>query len=535
MINFTFTRNPSTKISIIIEAFGLVQPDNEVVLVGRRGVATEAVQEEGTVDSTGVANGAALDGTFFNLPEGPDAAADGVAFWIDTDDSGTAIPAGATAIVNAGGRAVEITTIAAADAPAAIATAIAAAILADAAFDIGVAAVNVVSYRLLAALSVADGVDGAQATGMAFAVTVQGIDFAEAGTATNAEAVQIQNIGDDVAALTTEVNGLFGAGSELAEMVIAANDGVLFSDLDPLLLAPIKAIAMDDAEVDATATLAANSTLPMPFGALGFPSTDATNLSAYKDHMVAISKSDRGDQGQFGSFGFMHSDQDLATVVPIAEGVARQEIMLPWLRDLAVTKKNKSHEVAAAVCMVCASNIVPFLPLNAIKVGKLEAPDDKSDFHTPGDAGTISVGLAAGLLPLNVDNGGNVRITRTVTASRRVVGTPDANYFDMQDWQVLYLFRKNAFNMTQQPNFLRAKGTVQKAEAMRRELLAIAKQMETAEMLQNVDQLADQFTFRRASDNRHAWIFEVPLNVVPGFHNKGIGEIGTTQFDLIAV
>ena len=120
-------------------------------------------------------------------------------------------------------------------------------------------------------------------------------------------------------------------------------------------------------------------------------------------------------------------------------------------------------------------------------------------------------------------------------ASRRVAGVADNAYFDMQDWQVLYLFRKNAFNISQQPNFKRAKATVAKARALKRELLAIARSMETLEMLQFIEQLANEFTFRRAADNRSAFIFEVPLNVVPGFHNKGIGLIGTTKFDLLTI
>ena len=87
MTQFTFTRNPSTKVSIAIEAAGLVPADNQVVLIGRRATNTAAIAEIGTIDSTGVANGAALDGTGFNAPEGSDAVANGVAFWIDTDDS----------------------------------------------------------------------------------------------------------------------------------------------------------------------------------------------------------------------------------------------------------------------------------------------------------------------------------------------------------------------------------------------------------------------------------------------------------------
>lgn len=68
-----------------------------------------------------------LDGTFFLMQE----TAGSVAFWIDTDDSGTTIPAGALAA----DRAVEITTIVTDDADTVVATKVRAAINADAGFS----------------------------------------------------------------------------------------------------------------------------------------------------------------------------------------------------------------------------------------------------------------------------------------------------------------------------------------------------------------------------------------------------------------
>lgn len=68
-----------------------------------------------------------LDGKYFVLYE----PAGSVAFWIDTDDSGTTIPAGASAA----SRAVEITTIATNDADTVVAGKVATAINADGGFS----------------------------------------------------------------------------------------------------------------------------------------------------------------------------------------------------------------------------------------------------------------------------------------------------------------------------------------------------------------------------------------------------------------
>lgn len=105
-----------------------------------------------------------LDGTFFQLSD-----EDGtVGIWIDTDDSGTTIPAGASAL----DRALEVTTIATNDTAEDVATKVAAVINADSKFSASaVGAVVTVTHATAGA--VGDGVDGD--TGFtAFTVTTNG-------------------------------------------------------------------------------------------------------------------------------------------------------------------------------------------------------------------------------------------------------------------------------------------------------------------------------------------------------------------------
>lgn len=86
---------------------------------------TWAIEEQATI--TAVADVAAsLDGTFFKLSD----TAGTVGFWIDVDDSGTLIPAGASAL----DRAIEITTISTGDSASVIAGLLATAISADSKF-----------------------------------------------------------------------------------------------------------------------------------------------------------------------------------------------------------------------------------------------------------------------------------------------------------------------------------------------------------------------------------------------------------------
>lgn len=99
-------------------------------------------QDINTIDTTG-ATGSGINGTYFILYDENGS----VAFWIDTDDSGTLIPDNATLA----DRAIEITTIAAADTAGTIATKIRAVINTDSKFSAPAPAGNVITVTLVQA------------------------------------------------------------------------------------------------------------------------------------------------------------------------------------------------------------------------------------------------------------------------------------------------------------------------------------------------------------------------------------------------
>jgi uncharacterized phage protein gp47/JayE len=135
------------------------QPDLEVV--SNLLLATEIGTIE--VDTT------TIDGKYFLMQE----SAGSVAFWMDVDDSGTTIPAGAAAA----DRAVEITTIVTGDTVSQIATKVAAALQADAAISSASAVAEDITWTAAAAGALTDAADGD--TGWNFATTTQGRDAGE--------------------------------------------------------------------------------------------------------------------------------------------------------------------------------------------------------------------------------------------------------------------------------------------------------------------------------------------------------------------
>lgn len=356
------------------------------------------------------------------------------------------------------------------------------------------------------------------------------------GTAPVNVPVQITNFGDHALALT-ECTPLFGAASEITEMVVAAIKAVLYSDLPTKTFPKIKVIPLADTAVvaDFEAALTANLNMPMPFVAVAYPVTDNTAMTALRNHLRAISGGDRGRNGQFGSFGFMGTDAALATAAPAGESAGDKTIVIPWLRDTEVAKANKIHAVTAAYAAICAANGLPFLPLNDIVIGGLVIPVKSSDWHSEGDTGSAALGLDSGLTPLMVSAKGEIQISRSITSRRVDAAIPDKAYFDIQDWQVLYYLWKLIYYTSRELRYKNAKATDSKIQSLLSEIINHCKTLEASpfEMLQRVDQLMSQFSWRRSALSRGAAIYEVPANVVPGFHNKGVNLIGTDKFDIL--
>lgn len=442
----------------------------------------------------------------------------------------------------------------------------------------------------------------------------------------------VQNFGDPVA-VVAELAAIFGAGSEISSMVVAAINGVLFSDLTTIAYPEITVVPLASGDTSATldATLSTLLTLEAPFIACCYAGTDSLAVTAILNYVTAISGEDRGRFGQFGSFAFMGIIGSIGTATPIGNSTASENVLFPWRIDTGAfaskvvqditytavaagtggnaitiayvtggtagsevvtvtgnaisvsiaggvstaaqilaaiqastpakalvsaaitgTASNAQTAVAASnligggvpsysvqqlcagTAAVCAANGLPFMPLTDVVVGKAVPPISQGDWITPGDSGTEALGLAAGLIPLMSNLNGTVSISRAVTSSQRVMGTPDADYFDIQDWQVLYYLRMQCYNLAQQPQYKIAKASDATAKALMSDIINTCKIMQDdLNMLQYVDQLLSEFEYNRSATVRSAFTYYVPVNVIPGFFNKGIEVVGTNQFDVL--
>ena len=181
-----------------------------------------------------------------------------------------------------------------------------------------------------------------------------------------------------------------------------------------------------------------------------------------------------------------------------------------------------------------AALVVPFVPLDKITITNLEAPSDVDDHITVGQSLESDTILGRGWTPLYVKPNGEVAIVRSVTSRLSVNGTGAplvTAYYDVQDFMVLYFWRKTVFTRGSQPDFTNVKASNEKAKDFRGELVRLMRLFETNGMFQAVAQLSKQLIVERSSSDRHRFDVKTPVNVVPGLHVIATNVEATTEFD----
>ncbi len=113
--------------------------------------------------------------------------------------------------------------------------------------------------------------------------------------------------------------------------------------------------------------------------------------------------------------------------------------------------------------------------------------------------------------------------------------TDVTSYYDVQDFQVLYFWRKTLFTRFNQPDFKRRKASSETADLILSEAIRLANVFEDQGMFQAVSRLAKKFRVERSSSDRHRFDLKTPVNVIPGLHVIATNIEATTEFDSLAI
>lgn len=369
---------------------------------------------------------------------------------------------------------------------------------------------------------------------------------ASGGTGTTYVPHKVANSAD-AAAAKTELEALYGTAAEVSKMVIAAiaanAGGSIFPQITVIPLASAESETVTPfGAADVALTNAQNikaEFIVSPYaGCSGGGSVQSISATKLKTHAALVSGATRTANNQFGSFGCVaERAQSVVASLPTPDS---QFLMAFYLRDTGVSAEAPTYtigEVCAAAAAVVAANAIPFNPLDDMTIQSLAAPAKQADWVSVGDSAESETALGKGWTPLYVKPNGEVAFVRTISTrlSADGSGTPVVtSYYDNQDMQVLYYFRKTVYTRLKQSDFKKkASGPV--GSRMKGEIIRLMGLFEDQEMFQAVAQLAKQVIVQRLSSDRSAFEVKIPVNVVPGLHRKKVNIEAGTQFDTFVV
>lgn len=361
---------------------------------------------------------------------------------------------------------------------------------------------------------------------------------ATSGTAAVYELATINNAGDQVLG-EQEANEKFGEGSELAKMVLAAIKANIGEGTVPAIKCiPLQSTDTDFGANDEALKAAQNVKAEYLVSPFDFQS-DTANRDKIKDHATLVSGPQRVENNQFGSIavGANLSETDPSQLFKFDT----QYLCGIWHRSTGTGQDELSYsvaEVAAASAARMASNVAPFLPLDDVSIGSMPRSVKETDYPSKGAGLESESCLNQGWTPLFVKPNGEVAFVRTVTGRLSPDGTGAplvTAYYDVQDFNVLYFWRRTLFTRFSQPDFKQRKASEDAAQNILSELIRLATLFEGQEMFQAVADLAKQFQVERNVQDRHRFDYKTPVNVIPGLHVIAGNIEATTQFDTITI
>lgn len=363
-------------------------------------------------------------------------------------------------------------------------------------------------------------------------------DSAASGTAAAYTVATINNSGS-LAGGKAEAEAKFGVGSELAKMVtaaISANLSAGVSNVPAIKCVGIPSTVTDFGPADEALVAARNT--KQEFTVSCYAGTDTTLGGKLKDHAALISGAQRVENNQYGTVGVLAA---MAVLDPSTlHKYDTQYIAAHYMRDMAGSGANPYSvaELAAACAARMASGVVPFNPLDDATIGGVTAPANINDYLTVGAGLESESVLNRGWTPLRVKPNGEVALVRTVTTRLTVDAdgvTAVGSYYDVQDFQVLYFWRKTLKTRVSQPDFKRRKASAEAADDLLSEMIRLAELFQAQGMFQAVAQLSKQFRVERNASDRHRFDFKTPVNVIPGLHVIAGNIEAGTQFDIISI
>lgn len=327
------------------------------------------------------------------------------------------------------------------------------------------------------------------------------------------QVIQMANVADPIAA-SGEAAGYFGAGSELAAMVVAAVKANQAGGTFP----PIKCVPLALADTDWGQALVGINKVPAEYVVSPYDGNSQVLMQALLTQTANMSSAQRVDNGQYGTLA-----------VAVNRSVVNPSNLFKydtafgsfhWLRDTGtalLAPVLSLGEEAAAIAAQLAANGVPFNPVRNLVIPNIAAPAKMSDWISIGAGMESELCLQQGWSPLRVLPNGTVAHVRARTL-RVTTGdgvTAVTGYYDVMDFNVLFFWRKTITTRFAQDDVAKAKASGAEATLLLSEVIRLAQLFQGQGMFQAVDLLAKQFVVQRNISDRSRFDVFTPVNVIP--------------------
>lgn len=173
-----------------------------------------------------------------------------------------------------------------------------------------------------------------------------------------------------------------------------------------------------------------------------------------------------------------------------------------------------ARQVAAAYAAMIASEEDPARPLNTLVLTGIAVPPIAKRLGRTEQ----ETCLKSGITPLEVGAGDVIQIVRAVsTYTKSAAGADDVSLLDLTTMRTLYYVRQSCRDRIRL-RFPREKLSNKTPAAVRSELLDVLKKLEDLEIVEAVDDNADDLVVERSTQDVNRLNASIPTDVVNGLH-----------------
>lgn len=260
---------------------------------------------------------------------------------------------------------------------------------------------------------------------------------------------------------------------------------------------------------DPTIQSALDAVFPARFHVIVPWTSVQADLVKVRDHLDNVSSAVEQRPGR--AYAVAPNAALLSDTTTIAAALNHERVSLAWGRG----SWSPTYEIAAAIGMTVAQESDPALPFNGCVLTGIHAPAVASRL-----SGTEQESLLrAGVTPLEVDGSGNLAIVRLVTTRTTYNGTATLRMLDTTPIAIADYYRESCKSAVALKH-PRPKLNQRTIDSINLTHYDVAKQLEAREILQNVDDYADEFMGEVDSTVPGRAKFRIPAPIVQGLHQE---------------